>query len=402
MSNQIFDVLIVGAGLVGNSLALALANHTKVAVIEANALTTQTIFDERALALTFSTQRIFSALRLWEKIQPHSTSIQQVHVSEAGHFGVTRFSAQDYDVNALGYVVCAQTLTDILRQSVLENAAVQTFYGSTVQEIIPFPAGYRVQIQTPDGVRTFTTRLLVGADGIQSRTRELLNITAKREDYAQTALTARMRLTRTHQNIAYERFFGEEVLATLPVENNQVAIVWTVDSERANRLKTLAEASFCEQFQMAFGYRLGKFLSVEKRQTYPLRSLYALEQIRPHAVLLGNAAHTLHPVAAQGFNLSLRDVAVLVQIILDAIATGENPGSLSVLKKYQNWREKEQLGTMGFTQGVVKVFSKKTLPWMLLRDSGLLALEILPFAKKTIARHAMGTSDRTPKWVLVG
>lgn len=402
MQPHSFDVLIIGAGLVGNSLSLALANHAKIAIIEANTLTIPTIFDERALALTFSTQRILQALNLWEKIQPHSTPIQQVHVSEVGHFGVTRFSAQDYDVDALGHVISAQIFSHILQESVMKNPTIQTYYGTTIQQITPFPDGYRVEIKTPQGISTLTTRLLVGADGMQSRTRELLGIAAKREDYAQTALTARIKLSRSHQNMAYERFIKQDVLAVLPASDNQVAIIWTVLSERANALNALSETDFCAEFQVAFGYRLGKFLSVEKRQIYPLRSLRAEEQVRPHAVLLGNAAHTLHPVAAQGFNLSLRDVAVLAQIVMDAMAAKENPGNLVVLKKYQDWREKKQLETMRFTQGIVRIFSKKTLPWMLLRDTGLLALEILPFAKKAIAYHAMGATDFVPKWVLVG
>jgi len=394
-----FDILIIGAGLVGNSLALALAHTGKVAIIEANPLDAQSIPDERALALSFSTQRILTALNVWQIIQPHTTTIQQVHVSEVGHFGATRFSATEHGVDALGYTITAQNLTDILRQSVLDEPAIQRFYSSTIQQITPIPDGYRVQVQTPDGIRTFTTCLLVGADGAQSPTRKLLGISAKQEDYAQTALTARMTLTRPHQNIAYERFAGKAVLATLPLTANQVGIVWTTDTPYAEKLKMLSDIDFCTGFQTAFGHRLGKFIQVEKRLAYPLRSLHALEQIRPHAVLLGNAAHTLHPVAAQGFNLSLRDVAVLAQTIMDAIATGENVGHLAVLEKYLHDRKKEQLETMGFTQGVIRSFSQKTLPWKLLKETGLLGLAILPFAKNTLARHAMGIAAGMPKWV---
>lgn len=397
-----FDILIVGAGLVGNSLALALAlaNHTKIGIIEANTPALfSSVADNRTLALAFSTQRILSALNVWDKIAPYSTPIQQVHVSEVGHFGATRFSALDYSVDALGYVVSAQILTDILQQSVLEQSAIHAFYGTTMQHITHFPEGYRVQVQTPDGMHTLTTRLLVGADGINSRTRELLGIAVKREDYAQTALTARMRLNRSHQNIAYERFSEEGVLATLPMEGEQAGIVWTVDSERAEALKNLSDTHFRTAFQTAFGYRLGRFLSVEKRQIYPLRSMRALEQIRPHAVLLGNAAHTLHPVAAQGFNLSLRDVAVLVEVIMEAMAEGNNPGNLSILEKYQEWRKKEQLETLGLTESIVRIFSKKSLPWRLLREGGLCTLELIPFAKKAMAGRAMGMKDRMPKWV---
>ncbi len=395
-----FDILIIGAGLVGNSLALALADTAKIAIVEANPVDIKTPSDERALALSFATQRILAALDIWPIIQAHTTAIKQVHVSEAGHFGATRFSATDYEVDALGYTITAQNLTDVLRNSVLEKSAIQHFYASTLQQITPIPDGYRVHIQTPDGMRIFTTRLLVGADGAQSKTRQLLGIAAKQEDYAQVALTARMPLTRSHQQIAYERFAEKAVLAALPMPDNHAAIVWTVDTERAECLKKLSDINFCAQFQADFGYRLGKLTQVEKRLAYPVRSLHALEQIRPHAVLLGNAAHTLHPVAAQGFNLSLRDVGVLAQVIMDAIETGQNPGDLFVLEKYLSGRKKEQLQTMGFTEGVIRSFSKKTLPWYLLKRSGLLGLEILPFAKDRLAQQAMGVVDEMPKWVI--
>lgn len=396
---RIFDVLIIGAGLVGNSLALAIADFAKTAIIEANPLNVKSLLDERALALSAATRRILTALDVWKMIQPHSTPISQVHVSESGHFGATRFSAADYGMDALGYTVTAHTLTEILKQSVLNKSAIESFYSSRVEQITPVPDGYRVQVQTQKGMQIFTTRLLIGADGAQSPTRKLLGIASKQEDYAQTALTACMTLTRAHRNIAYERFAEDAVLAALPMIDNRAVIVWTIKTTYAKELEKLTNTDFCSRFQAAFGYRLGRFIQVEKRLAYPVRGLRALEQIRPHAVLIGNAAHTLHPVAAQGFNLSLRDVAVLVQVIMDALAARENPGHLSQLEKYLHQREKKQLETMAMTEGVINSFSKKTLPWKLLKKSGFLGLEIFPAAKNVFAKHAMGVAEEVPKWV---
>lgn len=394
------DILIIGAGLVGNSLALALAGKANVAIIEANPLDAPSKSDERALALSFSTQRILSALDVWKVLQPHTTPIQHIHVSEAKRFGATRFAAADYHVDALGHTITAQTLTDVLRDTAINNSSITHFYSSKLQKLTPTPDGYRVEVQTPDGIHTFNTRLLVAADGAHSATRQLLGISAKQVPLSQIALTARMTLSRSHNYTAYERFADQAVLAALPMKNNEIAIVWTADAEQAETLKALPDAAFCEAFQTAFGYRLGKLAQVEKRLAYPIFSLEAAEQIRPHAVLLGNAAHTLHPVAAQGFNLSLRDVAMLAQIIRDAVATTKNPGDLSVLTNYLDHRKKGQRQIMGLTQVLTQSFSKKTLPWMVLKKMGLLGLEMLPFAKGLLAKQAMGSADEMPGWVL--
>jgi 2-octaprenyl-6-methoxyphenol hydroxylase len=396
----IFDVIIIGAGLVGNSLALSLADSAKIAIIESRPLAAPLLADERALALSFSSQRILSALNLWQTLQPFCTPIQKVHVSEVGHFGAVRFSAPDYGIAALGYAISAQTLTDTLQKSVLEKSSLRHFYATTLQQITPIPEGYRIQAITPEGTRTFITRLLVGADGTHSPTRKLLGIEASQQTPTQTAITARMAITHSHQNIAYQRFSKDAVLATLPITEKKVVVVWTVPTEFAKQLQTCIDQDFCHQFQAAFGNRLGKFTLAGKRLMYPLSSLHAAEQIRPHAVLLGNAAHTLHPVAAQGFNLSLRDVAVLAQMVIDAMAAGKNPGALSVLEHYLQQRKKGQLETIGFTQSIIKSFTKKDLPWALLKEAGLLGFAILPFAKNKAAHYATGIADQMPKWVI--
>lgn len=394
-----YDVLIIGAGLVGNSLAAALASVAKVAILEAHAPTPSPVADTRTLALSFSTQRILTALDMWPLLQPHTTPITQVHVSEAGHFGATRFAAAEYGINALGYTICAHRLSDILQQNVLKNPAIASFYSSTVQQITPIPEGYRVQVETPEGPRVFTTHLLVGADGAQSQTRALLGIAYKEEQYGQTACTAQMCISRAHQNVAYERFAEKTVLAALPLADQQAAIIWTVDTDRAQIIQALSDADFCRQFQAAFGNRLGECTQVANRQAYPVRQVRAWEQIRPHAVLLGNAAHSLHPVAAQGFNLSLRDVAALAQEVMDALKTGQNPGALLVLEKYMQARKKEQAETMHFTQGVLSSFSKKTWPWQWIKEVGLCSMEIFPFTKHMLARRAMGIAGSMPAWV---
>lgn len=401
INNTSFDIVIVGGGLVGNSLALALADHAKVAVIEASASNTSSN-DERALALSYSSYRVFQALKIWEKLSPYTTPIKQVHVSDAGHFGITHFNAQDYHIDALGYVITAHVLLQQLRTSIQQHPKICSLYSCQVEKIMPFPQGYRLQLRTGEETSTITTRLLVGADGIYSNIRTLLGIAATEHHYSQTAITARLQFTHDHDFTAFERFSSSAVLATLPRAKCQANIVWTVDSKRALDLQQLPTDEFCRQFQQAFGTRLGTFNQVEMRQSYPLRSLHTQEQVRPHAVLIGNAAHTLHPVAAQGFNLSLRDIAVLVQVIRDALVDGKNPGDLSVLENYRIWRNQQQAITMKFTQGIVTLFAKNNFPFTLIRDLGLCGIEITPRLKNTIARQAMGIADNLPMWVFEG
>lgn len=394
------DILIIGGGLVGNSLALALADHAKVMVIEANAMDTVQIFDERLLALSYSSSRIFQALGLWSQLVPHTTPVKQVHVSDAGRFGVTRFVAQDYGIDALAYDIYAHALTQCLRTNVQQHAKINTLYSAKVTAMAPFPQGYRVSVQTPNDTIEMTTRLLVGADGMHSLTRKLLGIAATSPPHVQTALIARLQLTRSHKYIAFERFAPAAVLAALPCGEQQVTIIWTVENQRAQALQQLSDVEFCHIFQQEFGHRLGTFSQVEKRQSYPLRSVYAQEQIRPNAVLLGNAAHTLHPVAAQGFNLSLRDVAQLAQVIRDAMAAGKHPGELSILETYRTAREKQQAIMKGFTQGIIQLFSQQHFPFTLVRDLGLVGLNTLPAVKKIIAHRTLGMSEQLPAWVL--
>ncbi len=398
--NTDIDLLIIGAGLVGNSLALALKNHANIAMIEANAANVVLPPDMRTIALSFSTRDILKALNVWSTLASYTTGIEQVHVCEAGHFGVTRFLAQDYQTDVLGHTILAQALTDTLRKAVLDSA-IPVFFESYPIQIQAFPQRYRVQIKTPEGIQHFTTRLLVGADGADSLTRRLLGIDVQHKNYQQTALTAQVTLARAHQQIAYERFTEQGVLAALPLKNKEsVGVIWTAPTEITDQLQHLSDAEFCQAFQSTFGYRLGKLLQVTHRQRYSLKGSKALQQICPHALLLGNAAHALHPVAAQGFNLSLRDVAMLAQVVMDALLAKKNPGDFSVLKQYEESRQQEQLAIMGLTQNLVRLFSQKNKVAGLARNMGLVGLDFIPFVKDWIANQTMGLANHMPAWVL--
>jgi len=387
-----FDVVIVGGGLVGVTLALALADHhLKIAIVEANPVETISphnnrsrsagTADDRALALSLASSRIFQTLNLWPSIAPHATAIKQVHVSYAGQFAKTRFLASDYHIAAFGHVVPAGTLLYELRQAALKKTAIKWFCPAKLQQVTATADGYEIVIKAADSQQVLNARLLVAADGSDSETRRLLGISIKTHSYPDYAVVTTVNLEHGHHNIAYERFTKQGPIAALPLSDNRCAFVWTIPVTQVDYLKNLDAKAFYQQLQNAFGYRLGRLQGEGVRYMSPLRSMKATEQIRPGAVLLGNSAHTLHPVAAQGLNLGLRDAAALAQLIIAANAAGQNPGAMEVLEQYMVWREKEQKGVMSFTDGLIKLFAYDIPPVSLLINLGLCGLDMMPSAK---------------------
>lgn len=398
---DLFDVLIIGGGVVGNALALALA-HTplKIGVVEAQPQSAENMAepsrDERAIALTNASIRIFESLKIWENIKPYATPIHQVHVSDAGHFGSTKFSATDLGFSTFGYVVPAHILTDSLQAQVLSAAQLTPIYSAKLEALTAHQIGYSVQIRLPDETRTLYARLLVGADGAQSLTRKLLNLSVKQVDYHQMALVAKVRVSKPHAGVAYERFTPAGPLAALPISDHHFVIIWTGPTRQMEQQQELSDEALQSKLQKMWGYRLGRILSIETRQTFPLRSVFAENQVCPGAILLGNAAHTLHPVAAQGLNLSLKDMAVLVDKMLEAISLHQDPTRFALLETYMETRQKDQKSVMRFTNNLLQLFSQELSPIVFARNAGLSSLNILPFAKKMFVKRAMGLAGRLP------
>ena len=401
-----FDLIIIGGGMVGASLACALGNSSlKIAVIEATPFESdsQPSFDARTLALAYGSRRIFGSLGLWDEIVKHGvTPIQRIHVSDRGHAGSSHLDCQAEGVEALGYVAETRLLGKVLHDRMQSFSNVQFICPAQVTQVNLEPARASIEISENQSSRSVTARLLVAADGGNSVTRQLLGIKTLRMGYDQHAVIANVAIDRPHEGVAYERFTSSGPMALLPSRDpdgneNVFALVWTVKSSERDAVLQLDDAAFLAQLQQRIGERAGRFIKVGERFVYPLGWMHSREHVRQRLAIIGNAAHTLHPVAGQGFNLGLRDVAALAQVVLDGVRQGQDPGELGLLQTYAKWRRRDQLETALFTDGLVRTFSTAFPPLALVRNIGLALVDILPPVKHALARHAMGLGGKLPR-----
>jgi 2-octaprenyl-6-methoxyphenol hydroxylase len=388
------SLAIIGGGLVGASLALALQGGAKargwtIRLIEPfePGSEYQPSYDARSTALSYGARLIYQRLGLWERIAERVEPITHIHVSDRGRAGATRLDARTQQVPALGYVVENAWIGHCLWQA-LDDQVVSRHCPAEVEHMKPRADGY--QLTLTDGV-SLDCELAVLADGGRSGLREQLGIGIKRTPYDQTALIANVTPGKSHGGQAFERFTDEGPMALLPLPENRCALVWTRPEKDAARLAALPEAEFLSELQQAFGYRLGGFQQVGARHLYPLVLIEAEEQVRSGLVVLGNAAHSLHPIAGQGYNLSLRDAEALAAALLDGPA---GLGDLGVLQNYHRRQRADQWLTVGFSDQLTQLFGDSSRLSIAGRNLGLLGLDLLPPAKTWFARQAMGLGVR--------
>jgi 2-octaprenyl-6-methoxyphenol hydroxylase len=402
--NSLYDLVIVGGGMVGASLACALGSQAlRIAIIEAvpYQAPSQPSYDDRAIALSFGTHKIFNGIGVWPHLASHATPIKHIHVSEQGAFGATRLNHSDEGVEALGYVATARDIGQALVSQLHSLKNVDLISPATLSGLHSGDNGITITVEKGERTLTVESKLLVAADGGQSTTRQLLGISAQKTDYQQSAIIANVSTQQPHNNIAFERFTPNGPLAMLPMSMNgddhRCSIVWTQRSDKVQTILELDDQRFLWQLQQSFGNRLGRFLKVGKRSVYPLYLMRVQEQVRPRVALIGNAAHTLHPIAGQGFNLGLRDAAALAETIVNAHHAQHDIGELAMLQRYAQWRSADHKQIIGFTDTLVKVFSNHFIPLLAARTAGLFALDTLPVAKHALAKHTMGLAGKLPR-----
>ena len=390
MAEKNLDVAIVGGGLVGASLAIALAPQgPRVALIEAAAPPRgEPCWDERTIALNVASRRIYAALGVWPAIEAEIAPIVATHISERGRFGVARFTARDAGEEALGWNVPVRALGAALWQQVQAGGADLR----CPARVTALETGDGAVTLTLDDGATLSARLVVAADGAQSAIRKLLHIGAEETDYEQTAIIGAVRPERPHRGVAYERFLPEGPIAVLPKPGDCCAVVWTTTTEKASEILAWSDAEFLEQLHEHFGHRLGNFLEAGRRNGYPLTRVLSDRLTAPRVIFAGNAAQTLHPIAAQGFNLGLRDIATVAELVANA----PDPGAKALLREYESRREQERDTVSGFTDRLVRIFSN-TVPGLAdARHLGLLVLDLLPPVKQLVMRQNIGFAGNTP------
>jgi len=395
------DVAIAGGGLVGASLALALAPlGLKVALVEAVAPGggVHPSFDERTTALANGSARIFRSLGIWRHMEREATPIRRIHVSDQGRFGVARIDAAEQGLEALGYVLPNRVMGAALWQGLAAASGIQVIAPARVLGS-ELAGDVRVlALEHSATTQQLRARLVVAADGARSLIREQAGIAADHWPYAQTAIIATITTQRFHDYVAYERFTADGPIAVLPLSDGRCGIVWTRPPEDAARLLALPDEAFLAELQAAFGFRLGRLLRAGVRSAYELALSRSERHVAERLAIVGNAAQGLHPIAGQGFNLGLRDAASLAEVLADARAAGSaDAGDARPLKAYADWRAEDRRRIVAFTDGLVRLFGSPLGVLRGLRSVGLLAFDAFPPAKSAMARLSVGAAGRIPR-----
>ena len=374
-----FDVVVIGGGLVGASCALSIAKinpSINIAVVEASQVTDEyhPSFDDRSIALAQQSVEYLQTLNLFDQNAPYTSAIKKVSVSDRGHFGKTHIQSAEFAKPSLGYVVEVNPFGRALHQRLVQSS-IRLFCPDSVIEIKKTLHSNALTLQSGEQLNA---KLIIVADGAQSPTRQLLGLNFNTQPYEQGAIIANIEVAEGHNNHAFERFTQHGPMALLPMSNNRYSLVWCMEKEQINSYMDLNEIEFLSALQSAFGYRAGQFVKVGMRASYPLVYGQAESLIAHRTVVIGNAAHAIHPIAGQGFNLGLRDVQVLSDLIANS------PNELGQL------RCQDIKTVMTLTDALVRLFSNSSRVLALGRSIGLFSMDLFPALKAPLAKQLMG------------
>jgi 2-octaprenyl-6-methoxyphenol hydroxylase len=385
-----YDILIIGGGMVGASLAYSL-QHTnyKLALVDATPFNNEQ--DPRLIALNYSSYCLFNNLNLWHHLNEFAASIAQVHISERGHFGKVRLHASDLSLPALGYVVPAKHINTALNQAILTQKNLTIYRPATLTKISQSENQVELIISEKGQEKILESTIAIGADGSYSTVREQLDINVEETDYQQSALVTTTQLNRSHQHIAYERFLQPGAIAMLPLIGDHCATIWSGQTTTIQELSQLSEPDFLKKLQENIGYRLGRLKNISQRHVYPLKMIKAKQTIKGRVILVGNAAHTVHPIAAQGLNLALAEIARLAECI------SSQPLSQPNWQSYLDWQYQQQKLSLGLSHNLTNLFDAKFSLLTFARQFGMIGLDICTPAKRYFSLQALGRKNSLPK-----
>ncbi|MBJ9738814.1 2-octaprenyl-6-methoxyphenyl hydroxylase [Acinetobacter oleivorans] len=396
------QVIIVGGGMVGLSLSLMLAKaNIAVKLLEAvkypnyddqNVAPYHSSFDARNTALSRRSVQIYQKLGLWDALQQHATPILQVHITEQGSFGKARLIAEQEKVESFGQVIENAWLGRVLLTQVRQQPLIELIDGVQVTALTQDVEQVHIEAQRGEETLKLESKLLIAADGRDSFCRQAIGVGVDVHDYDQVAIVTTVQTSKPHEHVGFERFSALGPLALLPLPGEyRRSVVWPVKKGTENEwLGDENDQHFLSALQQTYGDRAGKFEKTGKRFSYPLSQVLAHKQAVGRVILMGNAAHTIHPVAGQGFNLCLRDADVLVRYLVNQLSTSDDLGNPDNLLAYEQARLSDQQRVIKFCDTVVRGFSNQNPLLKLIRNTGLIAFDVIPGVKPLVANYAMG------------
>lgn len=396
------QVIIVGGGMVGLSLSLMLVKaNIAVKLLEAvkypnyddqNVAPYHSSFDARNTALSRRSVQIYQKLGLWDALQQHATPILQVHITEQGSFGKARLIAEQEKVESFGQVIENAWLGRVLLTQVRQQPLIELIDGVQVTALTQDAEQVHIEAQRGDEILKLESKLLIAADGRDSFCRQAIGVGVDVHDYDQVAIVTTVQTSKPHEQVGFERFSALGPLALLPLPGEyRRSVVWPVKKGTENEwLGEENDQHFLSALQQTYGDRAGKFEKTGKRFSYPLSQVLAHKQAVGRVILMGNAAHTIHPVAGQGFNLCLRDADVLVRYLVNQLTTSDDLGNPDNLLAYEQARLSDQQRVIKFCDTVVRGFSNQNPLLKLIRNTGLIAFDVIPGVKPLVANYAMG------------
>lgn len=391
------DITIVGGGIAGLTLACALKDSgLSIVVVEAQPQSVA-VTKGQAYAISLLSSRIFAGIGVWGEMLPKIETFKQIRLSDADYAQVVHFQPEELSTENLGYVAEHHALLQPLQEYLQKCPNVTYFCPAQATNINYQADGVELELRVGGGNRMWRSRLLVAADGGRSPIRQAAGITTSGWQYWQSCIVATIKPEKPHQNIAYERFWPSGPFAILPLPENRCRIVWTSPHEEAKALLALNDEQFLNELQKRYGNQMGKLALEGSRYLFPVQLMQSDRYVLSRLALIGDAAHCCHPVGGQGLNMGIRDAAAIAEILQTAHQQGEDIGSLSVLKRYESWRQLENLTILGFTDFLDRIFSNHWLPIVAIRRLGLRILQTIQPVKIYALQLMTGLRGRSPQ-----